>query len=108
MPIVRIYGLKREGGELFKKDFRKLLSLEWKYFKKTLIKNSVFQNIKQKHNTGKIIGCFIESIGCLYQLLIDQTEFKEIGIEKLYTVVYTGSLQTKATSNLLRNPEEIH
>ena len=25
---VRIYGLKREGGELFKKDFRKLLSLE--------------------------------------------------------------------------------
>jgi len=26
--IVRIYGLKREGGELFKKDFRKLLSLE--------------------------------------------------------------------------------
>jgi len=25
---VRIYGLKREGGELFKEDFRKLLSLE--------------------------------------------------------------------------------
>ena len=27
---VRIYGLKREGGELFKKDFRKLLSLRMK------------------------------------------------------------------------------
>jgi len=96
MPIVRIYGLKLEGGELFKKDFRKLLSLEWKYCKKTLIKNSVFQNIKQKHNTGKTIGCFTETIGCLYQLLIDKTEFKEIGIEKLYTVVYTGSLQTQS------------
>ena len=86
-----------------------------------MIKNSVFQNIKQKHNTGKTIGyftetigcftetigcftetigcftetigCFTETIGCLYQLLIDKTEFKEIGIEKLYTFVYTGSLQ---------------
>jgi len=30
MPIVRIYGLKRKGGggELFKKDFCKLLALE--------------------------------------------------------------------------------
>jgi len=37
-----------------------------------------------------------------------QTEIKELGIERLYTVVYTGSLQTRATSSLLRNPEEIH
>jgi len=43
MPIVRIYGLKREGGELFKKDFNKILSLESKFFKRTLIKDSVFQ-----------------------------------------------------------------
>jgi len=28
LVVVRIYGLKREGGELFKKDFSKLLSLE--------------------------------------------------------------------------------
>jgi len=42
-------GFKLEGeGELFKENFRKLLSLEWKYFKKTLIKNSVRQNNKQK------------------------------------------------------------
>jgi len=54
---------------MFKKDFRKLLSLEWKYFKKTLIKELVFQNIKQKHNTGK-------TIGCLYQLSNNKTEFK--------------------------------
>ena len=86
---VRIYGLKREGGELFKKDFRKLLSLEWKYFKKTLIKKSVFQNIKQRHNTGK-------TIGCLYQLSNKKTEFKEIGIERFHTDVYIVSLQTQS------------
>jgi len=61
-----------------------------------LIKKSVFENIKEKHNTGKTIGCFTETIGCLYQFLIDTTEFKEIGIEKLYTVVYTGSLQIQS------------
>ena len=27
---------ERGGGELFKKDFRKRLSLEWKYFKPCL------------------------------------------------------------------------
>jgi len=37
-----------------------------------------------------------------------KTEFKEIEIEKLYTVVYTGSLQTRATSSLLINPEDNH
>ena len=58
---------ERGGGELFKKDFRKLLTLEWKFFKNTLIKNSVFQNTKQKHNAGKTISCFSETIGCLYQ-----------------------------------------
>ena len=108
MPIVRIYGLKREGGELFKKDFHKLLSLEWKYFNKTLIKNSVFQNKKQKNNTGKTIGCFTETIGCLYQLSNDKTEFKEIGIERLYTIVYTGSLQIQSYIQSSQNPEEIH
>ena len=37
-----------------------------------------------------------------------QTEIKELEIERLYTVVYTGSLQTRATSSPLRNPEDIH
>jgi len=31
-----------------------------------------------------------------------QTEFKEIELERLYTVVYTGSLQSRATSSFLR------
>ena len=95
-PMLEYMALNERGGELFKKDFRKLLSLKWKYFKKTLIKNSVFQNIKQKHNTEKTIGCFTETIGCLYQLSINKTKFKEIGIERLYTVVYTRSLQTQS------------
>jgi len=43
ITTVRIYGLKREGGELFTKDFSKLLSLERKFFKRTLIKDSDFQ-----------------------------------------------------------------
>ncbi len=100
--------LNERGGEVFKKDFRKLLSLEWKYFKKTLIKKSVFQNIKQMHNTGKTIGCFTETIGCLYQLSNDKIEFKEIGIERLYTIVYTGSLQIQSYIQSSQNPEEIH
>ena len=37
-----------------------------------------------------------------------QTEIKELEIERLYTVVYTGSLQTRATSSLLRNSEDMH
>ena len=100
--------LNKRGGELFKKDFCKLLSLEWKYFNKTLIKKSVFQIIKQMHNTGKTIGCFTKTIGCLYQLSNDKTKFKEIGIERLYTVVYTGSLQTQSYIQSSQNPKEIH
>jgi len=53
------------------------------------------------HNTGK-------TIGYLYQLSNDKTEFKEIGIKRLYTVVYTGSLQTQSYIQSSQNPEEIH
>ena len=42
-----MYGFKLEGGEWFKEGFRKLLSLEWNYFEKYLIKKSVCQNTKQ-------------------------------------------------------------
>jgi len=40
---IRIYGFKLEGGELFKESFSTLFSLEWNYFKKTLIKKPVFK-----------------------------------------------------------------
>jgi len=62
---------------------------------------------KRSYSTRKTISCFVETIGCLYQQTT-KTEFKELEIERLYTVVYIGSLQTRATSSLLRNPEDIH
>ena len=43
--------------------------------------------------TRKTIGCFTETIGCLYQQTTNKTEFKELGIERLHTDVYIGSLQ---------------
>ena len=73
-----MYGFKLEGGEWFKEGFRKLLSQEWNYFEKHLNQNSVCQNTKQKHNTRKAIGCFVETISCLYQFTNIKTEFKEI------------------------------
>ena len=36
------------------------------------------------------------------------TKFKEIEIERLYTVVYTGSLQIQSYIQSSQNPEEIH
>ena len=53
MPIVRKDGFKLEGGEWFKKGFRKLLSLERNYFENILIKKLVFQNTKQKQQHQK-------------------------------------------------------
>jgi len=44
----------------------------------------------------KTIGCFTETIGCLYQQTTNKTEFKELGIERLHTDVYTGSLQIQS------------
>jgi len=73
-----------------------------------LIEDLVFQNKQQKHKAGKTIGCFSETIGCLYQSQNDKTEFKEIGIEKLYTVIYTGSLEIQSYIQSSQNPEEIH
>ena len=48
MPI---YGFKLEGGEWFKEDFRKLLSLEWNSFKKTWFRIQFSKNTKQFSTT---------------------------------------------------------
>jgi len=58
--------------------------------------------------TRKTISCFTETIGCLYQQTTINTEFKELEIERLYTDVYTGSLQTQSYIQSSQNPEEIH
>jgi len=56
-------------------------------FAKTAIKNN---------STRKTIGCFTETIDCLYQQTTNKTKFKELGIERLHTDVYTGSLQIQS------------
>ena len=62
---------------------------------KILQENLDWETSFSKHTTilVKTIGCFTETIGCLYQLANIKTEFKELGIERLHTDVYTGSLQ---------------
>ena len=108
VKVVRIDGFKLEGGELFKEGFRKLFKQEWNYLKKQLIQK--FSSPKQQAKAEvpeKTISCFVETIGCLYQQT-KKTEFKELEIERLYTIVYTGSLQTQSYIQPSHNPEEIH
>jgi len=46
--------------------------------------------------TANKISTTKKTIGCLYQQTTIKTEFKELEIERLYTVDYTGSLQTQS------------
>ena len=59
-------------------------------------KFSLPKTVNKISTTRKTIGCFTETIGCLYQQTTNKIEFKELEIERLYTVVYTGSLQTQS------------
>jgi len=64
-----------------------------KSFARNLIQNLVSQEHNTiQHSTRKTIGCFEETIGCLYQLKITTTEFKEFKEERDAQTVYTGSL----------------
>ena len=69
--LVRMYDFKLEGGggEWFKKDFRKLLSLEWNYFEKTWIRIQFAKNRKQ----------------------ISTTPEKQLVVSQKQLVVYTSS-----------------
>jgi len=49
-----------------------------------------------KHGTRKTIGCFAETIGCLYQFTNIKLKLKSLRIERMHTEVYTGSLLTKS------------
>ena len=80
-------------GELFKESFHKLLSLEWNYFEKTLIKKSIFQNIMQKAQTLVKQSVVSQKQSVVYtSKQISKLNFKELGIERMHTDVYTGSL----------------
>jgi len=46
-----MYDFKLEGGEWFKKGFRKLLSLEWNSFEKTWFRIQLAKNTKQFSTT---------------------------------------------------------
>ena len=73
-----------------------------------LIRNSVYKTANKISTTRKTIGCFTETVACLYQQTISKTEFKELEIESLHTDVYTGSLQIQSYIQSSQNPEEIH
>jgi len=61
MPIVRIYGLKREGGELFKRDFGKLFQLEQNSLYETQSEIQLAKIFSTKQQSTR------KTIGCLYQ-----------------------------------------
>ena len=68
MPIVRMYGLKREEGEDFKRDFWKLFQLEQNLLYETKSEIQLAKKLStNQQSTRKTIGCFCETIGCLYQ-----------------------------------------
>ena len=68
-----------------------------KLLRENLNHNSVFQKHKaNKHSTRKTIGCFAETIGCLYQFTNIKLNLKTLRIERLNTQIYTGSLLTKS------------
>jgi len=82
---------------LFKENFRKLLKTRMNLSQETIDSEIQFAKTTSKScSTKKTIGCFTETIGCLYQQTTNKTEFKELEIKRLYTVVYTGSLQTQS------------
>jgi len=93
---------------LFKEDFRKLFEIEWKYFVRNQIRDSVSQeqSSKQKNNR-KTIGCFAETIGCLYQH-ITTFEIKEFKEKRNVQIVYTGSLLTQELHPVSQKPLGIH
>ena len=94
---------------MFQEGFRKLFKQEWNYLKKQLIQK--FSSPKQQ---AKATVPEKQSVVSQKQSVVytskqkNKTEFKELEIERLYTIVYTGSLQTKSYIQSSQNPEEIH
>jgi len=70
----------------------------------TRFRNSVCQeqSSKQKSNR-KTIGCFAETIGCLYQN-ITTTEIKEFKAERIAQTIYTDSLLTQELHPVSQKP----
>ena len=99
-----MYSFKLEGGEWFKEGFHKLFKREWNSLQETRFRNSVCQeqSSKQKSNR-KTIGCFVETIGCLYQKY-NNIEIKELKEERIAQTIYTGSLLTQELHPVSQKP----
>jgi len=64
-----------------------------KFLRESIDKENQFVKHKAKSNcTRKTIGCFAETIGCLYQFANIKLNLKSLRIERMHTDVYTGSL----------------
>jgi len=62
-----------------------------------------------KHNTRKTIGCFAETIDCLYQFTNIKTEFKEIKErENAHRGLYWFTLNPELHPVFSKTTEEIH
>ena len=97
------FKLEGGGGELFKKGFRKLLSQEWNYFEKQMIRNSVCLNTNQKQHHQK------KTIGCLYQFANIKTEIKEIkDRENAHRYLYWFTLNPELHPVFSKTTEEFH
>ena len=68
LKSVRKDGFKLEGGELFKEGFHKLFKTRMNLSQETIDSEIQFAKTASKScSTRKTIGCFVETIGCLYQ-----------------------------------------
>jgi len=78
---------------LFKEGFRKLLSQEWNYLKKKMIKNSVCQKFKIKATAPEKQSVVSHKQSIVYtSLQILKLNLKRLRRERMHTDVYTGSL----------------
>jgi len=68
---------KLEGGELFKEGFRNFFKTRMNLSQEPI--DSIIQLAKtasKSYSTRKTIGCFVETIGCLYQQTTNKLNLK--------------------------------
>ena len=66
MPIVRMYGFKLEGGQLFKEGFRKLFSLEWNSLQETRLRIQLAKNKAQNSKVAEKQSVFSQKQSVVY------------------------------------------
>ena len=66
--VLKYMALNEREGELFKRGFWKLFQLEQNPLYETQSEIQLAKKLSTKQqSTRKTIGCFCETIGCLYQ-----------------------------------------